>query len=421
MKIGIIGLGDMGKLFARIWASYPEFTVFGCGRPENFHALEREFENTNIHILEDGIAVSRICDFILYSVEAENIKNVIQKYGPSTKFGAIVSAQTSVKSQEFEALRDYIPQDAQLVSCHALYGPTVNPNQQTIIVYNQRASNEAYLRAKDIFSKIGSEIFELNGYDPHKQHDKIMADIQAVTHICFESIGSTFTHKKVYPWEQDSQNGIDNVKMLLTLRIFNSKAHVYSGLALQNPFAKDDIRNYAIYESELFELMLMENEAEFRDRLYKARDFVFKDHQKELMLNDDLMKEFSLNPNIKHKPNSHLSILAMVETWYQLKINPYSNPLCHTPIFKLRIGLAEYLFLNNDLLEETIQTALYDKSIRGEDLAFHTSVHEWANIVELGDKNGYQKQFDAAKNFLSNRLEEGKQKSNLLIARLQNR
>ena len=61
----------------------------------------------------------------------------------------------------------------------------------------------------------------------------------------------------------------------------------------------------------------------------------------------------------------------MGDAWHQLKINPYDNMMCQTPPFKLRLGIVEYLFKNDELLEKTIKTALYDKSIRGDDLEFH--------------------------------------------------
>jgi prephenate dehydrogenase (NADP+) len=417
MKIGIIGLGDMGKLFAKIWAENPSFEVFACDLPEKYEVLKDEFKDSKITILPNGIEISRLCDFILYSVEAENIMKVVAQFGPSTKYGAIVSGQTSVKSPEIKAFEKYLPTDSQIVTCHALYGPSVSPVNQTLVLINHNASNEAFDTAKSIFNEIGSTIHEMDDYHAH---DRMMADIQAITHIGFESIGTACMHRKVYPWENGLHtNGIDNVKFLLTLRIYSYKFHVYSGLALMNPYAKKDVRMYAQMESELFELMITEDEKQFRKRIYKARDYVFKNHSKELMLDDKIMNEYSLNPAVGHKPNSHLSLLAMVETWHKLYTNPYKNLICQTPPFKLRVGMAEYLFLNDDLLEESIQAALYDKSIRGDDLAFHTAVHEWANIVELGDKESYRQHFEATKSFLSDRLDEGRQKSNLLIAKLQ--
>ena len=417
MKIGIIGLGDMGKMFARIW-SIAGFEVYGCDLPQNRDALNEELGTLNIKILTDGVAVSRICDFILYSVEAENIEKVVAQCGPSTKYGAIVAGQTSVKNPEIAAFEKYLPKDTQIVTCHALYGPAVNPVGQTLVLINHRADIIAFNQAFQIFETIGSTIHELDNFHAH---DRMMADIQAVTHVGFESIGTAFMHRKVYPWENTLHpNGLDNVKLLMTLRIYSYKFHVYSGLALQNPYAKKDVRSYAKAETELFELMIEENEKKFRKKIYAARDAVFKDKNSDLMLDDSIMNEFSLNQDTSHKPNSHLSLLAMVETWHRLGTNPYKSLICQTPPFKLRVGMAEYLFLNEDLLEETIQTALFDKSIRREDLAFHTAVHEWANIVEMGDKESYRKHFEATKHYLSDRLEEGRAKSSLLIAKLQN-
>ncbi len=417
MKIGIIGLGDMGKLFAGIWAK-AGFDVYGCDLPQNFEKLSIDLQDTSIKLLTDGIAVSRICDFILYCVEAENIEKVVAQCGPSTKYGAIVAGQTSVKTPEIQAFEKYLPKDTQILTCHALYGPNVSPIGQTIVLMNHRATNEAYQSASELFQIIGSTIHHLENY---QTHDRMMADIQAVTHIGFESIGTAFMHRKVYPWENTLQaNGLDNVKLLMTLRIYSYKFHVYSGLALQNPYARKDVRSYAKSESELFEMMIEEDEKKFRKRIYAARDHVFQSQKSSLMLDDKIMNEYRLSPQLAHKPNSHLSLLAMVDTWHRLNTKPYENLICQTPPFRLRVGMAEYLFLNEDLLEETIQTALYEKSIRGEDLAFHTAVHEWANIVEMGDKESYRKHFEATKHFLSDRLEEGRNKSSQLISQLQN-
>jgi prephenate dehydrogenase (NADP+) len=226
-------------------------------------------------------------------------------------------------------------------------------------------------------------------------------------------------HRKSFPWEDKSTiNGIDNMKILLTLRIFSYKSHVYSGLAFHNPYAIKDVRKFATTENDLFGMMISENKQKFRNKILKAKETVFSNRHAEMMLNDDIMQEYTLNPGENHKANLHLSLLSMVCTWSELGINPYKNLVCQTPPFKLRVGLAEYLFLNDDLLEETIETALKDKTNIIDDLAFHTAVHEWTNILELGDKKAYEQHFDATKKFLAPRLEEGRRKSNELISRI---
>lgn len=415
MKIGIIGLGDMGKLFAKTWDSL-SMEVYGCDLPNKFDELVTELADTNIKILPDAVSVSRICDFIMYCVEAENIAEVVKFAGPSTKYGAIVTGQTSVKTPEIAAFEKYLPKDTQIVGSHALFGPAINPKRQTIAIFQHRASNEAFVLSQELFSKTGANVEVLEDFHAH---DKMMADIQVITHVGFESIGTAFMHRKSFPWEdKNTINGIDNMKILLTLRIFSYKSHVYSGLAFHNPYAIKDVRKFATTENELFGMMISENKQKFRNKILKAKETVFANHNAEMMLNDDIMQEYTLNPGENHKANSHLSLLSMVCTWSELGINPYKNLVCQTPPFKLRVGLAEYLFLNDDLLEETIETAIKDKSNIIDDLAFHTAVHEWTNILELGDKKAYEQHFDATKKFLAPRLEEGRRKSNELISRI---
>ena len=63
----------------------------------------------------------------------------------------------------------------------------------------------------------------------------------------------------------------------------------------------------------------------------------------------------------RYKPNSHLALIAMVDCWAHCGIQPFTHlALAATPIFRLFLGVAEHLFLNEALLEQAIHSALYD-------------------------------------------------------------
>lgn len=413
MKLGIIGLGDMGKLFAKVWAQ-KGFEVYGCDLPSKTNELREEL--SQINVLEDAVALSRICDVIMYAVETEKLEDVVKAAGPSTKFGAIVTGQTSVKTPEVKAFEKYLPSDAQIVGSHALFGPSINPEGQIVAMYKHRCSNDAYQQIEKLYLEAGCIIKELESF---KQHDAMMADVQVITHVGFESLGTAFMRRKVFPWEDKSQiHGLDNIKLLLTLRIFSYKPHVYSGLAFANPYAIRDVRKFAEIENDLFGLMITGNYQALEKKVLESRDIVFGQSSKSLMLNDNLLEEYTLNPGSNHKPNSHLSLLTMVCTWAALNTNPYKNLVCQTPPFRLRVGLAEYLFLNEDLLLESLRTAVSQKENFIDDLAYHTAVHEWTNILEIGDKKAYEKQFLATSSFLSDRLEEGRRNSTILLNKI---
>jgi prephenate dehydrogenase (NADP+) len=416
MNIGIIGLGDMGRLYAKAFAK-AGYGVCGCDLPQNRQKVEEELAGHQIEVLDKGTEVAAKSDLLIYSVEAEYLEQVVAQSYLAIKPNTIVAGQTSVKSIEIEIFEKYLPANVNIITFHAMHGPGFEPKGQKLMLIRHRSDDASYQRMFDLFNAVGTDIVELPDYH---QHDQIVADTQAVTHVGFESMGTAWKSAGFFPWDNASYNGgIDNVKILTTLRIFSYKAHVYAGLAILNPYARQQVKRYAISESELFKLMIMEEEKAFRERIYKARDFVFHESRKLIMFNDQVMKDFSLGDGAIHpKPNSHLSILSMVDAWYHLGVNPYDNLIAQTPPFRLRLGIAEYLFKNEALLEESIETALYDKTIRGDDLEFHSAVREWSSIIGYGDMEGYKKHFNDVQTFFSDRLDEGKKQSAELIRRL---
>lgn len=416
MEIGIIGTGDMGKSYAK------EFARLGCrvncaDLPEKRSELEKNLGIENVNILDDGIKVSRRSDMIFYLVPVEDIEKSVAEYGPSTKKDAIVSSGTSVMLPAIKAFEKYLPEDVNVINWHWLFGPSTKPQGQITALVNHRSNEYAYQRARDVFEKIGTKIIELPTY---QEHDKITADTQAVTHVGFEAMGTAWKNMDSFPWENPTYvGGIDNVKVLMCLRIYGGKSHVYAGLAIHNPFAIEQIRQYAKSESDLFGLIIQEDEQQFRERINQAREHIFSDSNSHILLNDEIMKEFGLGISSKErKPNSHLSLLSMADAWHQTAVNPYDNMICQTPVFRLRLGIVEYLFKNTELLEETIQTALHDKKIRRDDLEFHTAVREWSTIIGNRDVSGYHRQFENTKKFFADRIKEGFGKSSELITRL---
>ncbi|ORE11506.1 Prephenate dehydrogenase [Rhizopus microsporus var. microsporus] len=418
IEIGIIGAGGMGRFYAQRLAKAGWKKVNVCDLPEKYEQLKKDFEGTNIHVLPDGFHISRKCDWIMYAVEAEYIDSVVKTFGPATKMGAIVSGQTSVKKPEIEAFEKYVPEDVHIISCHSMHGPAVDPKGQPLIVIKHRASEEKVELVLKILSCFESNIVHLSA----EEHDRITADTQAVTHAAFLSMGSAWRENSQFPWHiPHFVGGIENVKVNVALRIYSNKWHVYAGLAIMNPIAKVQITQYAKSVADLFKLMIQEKEQEFRARIKQAGDFVFGGLQKDhvpILLDDRLLDEFSLSkiPKENRQRNSHLSLLAMVDCWYELGLNPYEHMVCQTPLFRLWMGITEYLFRNPAMLEEAIQAALYRKEIRSDDMEFVTCARGWAEAVSLGSMEGYQKRFEQTADFFRDQFAESTIVGNRMIA-----
>ena len=198
LVIGIIGMGDMGKMYCKMFekAGWKYVNVFKmndnlidwlnslivCDKADNYDKLKKEFENSStVDVVKNGHLVSRKADFIIYSVEAEFIGRVVEEYGPSTKVGAIVSGQTSVKAPEKAAFEKYLPNDVHVVSVHSLHGPTVNPEGQPLVLIQHKSPSWVLELTEKVFECFKSRYVYLT----YEEHDIVTANTQAVTHAAF--------------------------------------------------------------------------------------------------------------------------------------------------------------------------------------------------------------------------------------------
>lgn len=380
-----------------------------CDKEENFESLKEEFaDRNNIQILRNGHLVSRASDYIIYSVEAAAIDLVVAQYGPSTKLNAIVGGQTSCKDPEIKAFEDHLPDDVDIVSCHSLHGPGVDPRGQPLVIIKHRASNECLAKVETVLRCLGSKIVYLTAHE----HDRITADTQAVTHAAFLSMGNAWHRSKQFPWENARYvGGIENVKINLTLRIYSQKWHVYAGLAILNPQARKQIYQYAKSTTELYNLMLGGHAKELRERVYAARERVFGREGEEVrwapepLLRDEVLDRFSLGKKPESQlPNNHLALLAMVDCWSALCIVPYDHMICSTPLFRLWLGVTEHLFRNQTRLDEAIRVAVEDNTFRSDDLEFTFAARGWAECVNLGHFETWRERFIATQRFFEPRM-----------------
>ena len=251
-------------------------------------------------------------------------------------------------------------------------------------------------------------------------------------------MGAAWKANDQYPWQLGRYlGGIENVKINITLRIYANKWHVYAGLAILNPAARVQIRQYAASVTELFKLMLGGHRQELEDRVHAAGAFVFgppspndtpndsndatsttdtrKTHQRPL-LRDAILNRFTLGTQPTERlRNNHLSLLAMVDSWHVLHINPYEHMICSTPLFRLWLGAAEYLFRKPALLAEALDTAIEDATFRADDLEFTFAARDWSQRVELGNMEAYRRKFEEVQGYFGGMFEEAGRVGNEMV------
>ena len=152
--------------------------------------------------------------------------------------------------------------------------------------------------------------------------------------------------------------------------------------------------------------MIQGKKKELTERLTKAKQFVFKyiTNHHDLLLDDNILQKFSLSktPPEGKQPNSHLSLLAIVDSWYNLGIVPYDHIICSTPLFRIFLGVTEYVFVN-------------DTSFRQDDLNFTIAAQTWSNIISFGNFELYKREFEDTQNFFQPMFQEANAIGNEMI------
>ncbi|OAX32525.1 hypothetical protein K503DRAFT_794734 [Rhizopogon vinicolor AM-OR11-026] len=227
----------------------------------------------------------------------------------------------------------YSVEDVDIISLYSLRGPTVSPEGKPLVLIRHRALDSSLRVVESVCRCFGSRFVYLTCVD----HDLVTANVQAVTHAAFltQYVG-----------------GIETVKVNIMLRIYANKWHVYAGLAILNPSSRVQIDQYASSATELFKLMFAGNGDDLRARKY----------QKHVQVFGSFTIGGSGRPSptgtTASRPNSHLTVLAMVDFWGHLNMQPFD----HLDL----IGLAEYLFRSTQRLDAAIRLVVYDVTLRSD-------------------------------------------------------
>lgn len=415
--IGIIGLGDMGVMYAERFSA-AGWNVVGSDRESAYAESAARFAGAKFTVVPSGHHVSRVADYVIYSVEAENINSIIKQYVTSTKVGAIVGGQTLCKAPEIAAFVEHAPPDVDIVLLHLLHGPKIDPEGQPLVLILHRASDESVQFVRALVMCLRSKVVDLSA----AEHDRITADTQAVTHAAFLLMGVAWKNSNQYPWETPKWvGGMENAKINILLRIFANKWHVYAGLAITNPLAHAQVLQYLRLACEIFTLMMEGKKDELRARLLRARDWVFnngRDHE-HLLLDDEILEQFLLSKQPPQgtaaPPNSHLSLLAIVDSWHRLQLVPYDHMICLTPLFRIFLGVTEYLFCTPGLLDTCFDVAIADTSFRQDDMEFVIASRRWADIITRGDYRLYQDVFEDTQEFFRPMIADANRVGNEMI------
>ena len=411
--VGIVGLGDMGQLYAKTFAR-AGLRVWGVDVSEKIPGLQQQLSPLNIKVTASLEEMLSVVEVVVYSVEASSLHKVVAASLPYLRPGVLVVSQSAVKTLEEECFTSLLPLETASAFCHSLHGPSLPTAGQTLVLVPHRCGFPDFLRLQQLFQVFRSQVIFL----PHaSEHDKCMADIQAVTHVCFQSMGLAWLHAGIKPWEHGTYDSVvDRVKILLMLRIFCGKPHVYRELAFSNPFAAHQIQVYCQCVEELVNLAKGNKRELFLQRILDAKNAVFgAEPRTPFLLKKDLSTIGFLQKNLTGRPNSHLSLYAMVCAWHDLKSNPLNLLAVQTPPFRLRLDIAELVLFSEDIFFESVEAALSDSSMKHDDGCYLKAVQDWTQAILNKNTKVYEDLFNQVRQYFVDDLDLGRTLSDQLI------
>jgi len=184
MKILIIGgTGDTGQWFTKFYKKHGwDVTVWGANaRHDIAESLGVPFADD----LDNEIALS---DVVMISVPIDLTEQVIADIAPKMNAGSLLMDITSIKTVPVNAMLQYTSLDVEILGTHPMFGPTIPDLQgQIVILVPVEGRSEQWMPViRALYEEQGAHIEVTSA----REHDRMMAVVQGLTHFAYISIGS---------------------------------------------------------------------------------------------------------------------------------------------------------------------------------------------------------------------------------------
>jgi len=223
MRIGIIGHGRFGKLWAEVCQPFADVLVYDKEQ-RSMNDDHKIFSN-----LDDVLKV----DILFLLVPISEIKNVCFEIAGKLGEKTIVVDACSVKLYPAKIMKQELKKHQPIVATHPLFGPDSVKRDglagQKIVVCPVQGMQEKFDLCKDFFAKLQLEIIHATP----EEHDSQMARSQSLVHF----LGRGLAELKL----EDQKLSTPDYYSLLRINdlVVNDTWQLFFDMQRYNPFAKD--------------------------------------------------------------------------------------------------------------------------------------------------------------------------------------
>lgn len=233
MKIGVIGLGRLGKLIAH-HLSY-DFEIYATD------ISDKREEAQSIGVTWANIDKVASCDVIIPFVPISEFQKVLVQIKDQLKPHALVIDVCSVKEYPLEIMRKELPESIQILGTHPMFGP--DSAKETlfgckVVLCPERIETSLFRQIKNYLEKHGLRVIESSG----KEHDQQIAMTLNLPHL----IGRSLMEMKASRLDIDTLGYRRLLKILGVVE--NDSWQLFEDMNRYNRYAK---RTYELFLNSL--------------------------------------------------------------------------------------------------------------------------------------------------------------------------
>lgn len=176
MKLAIIGAGEMGRWFAKLFCNNSKWEVTITDKDKS--KAEDVSGKTGAKISDNNKGAVEAADIILVAVPIEATPEVIKDVAPHLERDALLLDIASVKEKIVDTMKG-LDVDFELVSIHPLFGPGADDLEEKNVISIPINQGKKYQILKKKFSEQDAKVIEMEA----TEHDRMMSITQSLTHF----------------------------------------------------------------------------------------------------------------------------------------------------------------------------------------------------------------------------------------------
>lgn len=228
------------------------------------------------------------CDMLIICVPIQYAPGIIRKALHAIKPQTAIIDLSSLMSLSDPILRT-APNPSGFV--HFLFGPSTITVQDQYIVTNILKSNDAISEFINLFKSKGAIIHMLKT----KEHDTIMAHIQALTHFSNIAIGKTLLDNHLGLLPPLTTPTFLNQTALILRVLMNNSAELLTNIQIHNPYFPEVLKKHIETQQDLLEKITLKKETVLTS-MYET-----------------IQHEITPKPNLPHAKTSDISRFSFVK------------------------------------------------------------------------------------------------------------